>query len=196
MHRLPTVDAYLRSLPGGIDAYPECCTKASVLREALLRPIPPDVDLPAELRALVARPPPVTAWIPEVHHNALMLALYDVHFGGLDAFLAWVLEGNRRLFARPLYRALFFVLSPERLFVGAELRWGTFRKGSTLRVEERGDKRAVLRVVAPARLHMAQSIRGLGMAFQAAAERAGAEDVHVDVPFSSETDATYRIDWR
>jgi Protein of unknown function (DUF2378) len=195
---LPSLEHYLATLPGGIDAYPHCQAKASVARDAMQRPLPPSLDLPAPLRALVDQPPPVTAWIPEVHQNALMLAILDTHFDetDVDGFYAWILDRNRRLFSGPLYRALFFVISPERLLGGFQRRWSTFRRGTELAVEQRGKGRARARITTPPHLHSKLSARGIGFGFQAALERAGGGDVRIEIPSHSPTEVIYELSWR
>jgi hypothetical protein len=195
---LPSLEQYLATLPGGIDAYPQCMAKASVVRDAMQRTLPPGIDLPAPLRALIEQPPPVSAWIPEVHQNALMLAILDTHFDETDVegFYSWILDRNRRLFSSPLYRALFLVLSPERLLAGFQRRWSTFRRGSELSIERFGGGRARGRLISPPNLHSKVSARGLGFGFQAAIERAGGGDVRVDIPLSSPTEVVYELSWR
>jgi hypothetical protein len=194
---LPSLERYLAALPGGIDAYPHCLAKASVARDAMQRTLPPSAELPAPLRTLIEQPPPVTAWIPEVHQNALMLAILDTHFDetDFDGFFAWILDRNRRLFSSPLYRALFFVLSPQRLLGGFQRRWSTFRRGTTLAIERSDDRGARARLTSPPHLHTKTSARGLGIGFQAALERAGGSDVDVDIPFQSPTETIYEISW-
>ncbi len=195
---LPSLERYLAALPDGIDAYPQCLAKASVARDAMQRTLPPGIDLPAPLRALLDQPPPVTAWIPEVHQNALMLAILDTHFDENDTegFYSWILDRNRRLFSSPLYRALFFVLSPERLLNGFQRRWSTFRRGTDLAIDHGGDGRARARLTAPPNLHSKLSARGLGFGFQAALERAGASDVRIEIPSQTPTEVSYELSWR
>ena len=78
--RFPNVARYLTSLPNGLDSYPQCEVKGSVLRQlADSTPVPfPSQGLPPQLEALVETPPLPSDWIPEVHFNALMLAHEDL----------------------------------------------------------------------------------------------------------------------
>lgn len=195
---LPSVARYLEQLPEGDASYPDCTVKASLLRNALgARPLGPEVPLPPAVRALVAHPPPVSVWIPEVQFNAVSIAIRDVHFPGpaLDAYLAWVYDQNRRLFTAALYRALFFVLSPERLLVGMEKRWGSFRRGTEARVVERSSSTVEIRVTTPPFLTNEITVRGLAAAMQSAIDCAGARRSHVEGAQLSPTEVAYRGRW-
>ena len=135
--QLPSVDRYLETLPKGAASYPECCVKASVLLSMLAaKPLRTDVALPSALLALVDNPPALTEWIPEVHFNAVVLWVWEVHFGGrdLESYRAWSLDHNRRLLGAPLYSVLFLVLSPDRLLNGMNNRWSAFRRGTELQI--------------------------------------------------------------
>jgi hypothetical protein len=195
---LPLLATYLATLPGGAGAHPQCTVKASVLRDAIeSRPLGPGLPLPPEIRALVDRPPAVSAWVPEVHFNAVMLIIRDAHFGGdADRFHAWVYEQNLRLLSTPLYRALFLVLSPERLIVGMEKRWAMFRRGTTPGVIRHGAKDVELRVQAPPNLYMAPTVEGTSAALRAAIACAGALPPQVEGSVRSATEVAYRLRWK
>jgi hypothetical protein len=178
----PSMERYLAELPGGVDAYPHAQTKGAVLRLALdderLR-LPPET-LPAALAAHLLNPPTVNSWFPEVHFNALMLAVFDTHFtgdGGHAEYEAWILERNRALLRRPLYRILFAVASPERILVGAENRWAAFRRGSVMHVDAHTVASVTLSVHHAKHLMTDLAARGLKMALRAAIELAGAREV-------------------
>jgi hypothetical protein len=48
----PTLDEYLAQLPNGLDSFPSCTIKASVMRDALAaKPVPDDPSLPEPIRA-------------------------------------------------------------------------------------------------------------------------------------------------
>jgi hypothetical protein len=132
-----------------------------------------------------------------VHKNVITLATLDHHFGGESApFQAWMLEMNRQIFSAPLYRTLFLFISTGRLLHGVEKRFSAFRQGIVLRVLERSECAAVLRLTAPPRLEPIELLRALGTAFQAAAEKTGAKDIHVEVDPRTETETLYRLAWR
>jgi len=194
----PSITSYLDRLPVGVASYPECLVKASVFRNALaVKPLGPEVALPPEVRALVDHPPPVSVWIPEVQFNVITLAVRDTHFAAddLDGYLAWVLDQNRKLLGTPLYRALFLLVSPERLLLGLEKRWGTFRRGTELRLHRQAPGEVELRLVTPPFLHSQLAMEGLAMAFRAAVERAGARDARVTGDVISSTEIGYNLTW-
>lgn len=195
---LPSVAAYLDLLPAGAASYPECSIKASLLRNAIeSRPLGPEVPLPKELRALVEHPPPVTGWMPEVLFNALMIAIREVHFapGDLDGFLAWVYAQNQKLLSTPLYRVLFSVVSPDRLLVGMEKRWSSFRRGTEAHIVRLGPRDVELVVRAPPNLYAVQSVQGMAAALRATITCAGAKDARVDGVLKTSTEVVYRMRW-
>lgn len=195
---LSSVAAYLETLPAGADSYPECSIKASLLRNAVeSRPLGPEVPLPPALRALLDHPPPVTAWVPEVLFNALMLAVREVHFGpsDLEGFLSWVYEQNRKILSTPLYRVLFLVVSPERLLVGMEKRWASFRRGTEAHIVRLGTHDVELHVTSPPNLHPLQTVQGMAAALRATITCAGARRAEVEGTLRSSTEVVYRLRW-
>ena len=112
---LPNVTRYLEHLPQGIDSHAHCMVKASVYRDALesrgLQAVLS--DLPSDVQELVEHPPPVSAWVREVHTNTIMIAIRDAHFDvgatGLREYGEWTRKRNRALLTRQTRRvgALF-----------------------------------------------------------------------------------------
>lgn len=199
----PTTARYLERLPAGLRSHPQCLVKASVLRDVLdARPLSlEDMSaLPEEVHDLAKAPPPVSAWVSEVHSIVLMLAIRDRHFAageaGHEAYEQWTYERNRRLLARPLYRAVFLLLSPERLLRGAERRWGVFRRGSTLELVSREEGVARMRTVYPSFLAEETVAHGLRGALRAATELAGGRDASVDLVSVGERETLFDVRWR
>lgn len=194
----PTIAAYLDALPRGVDSYPETCVKASLVRNAIEdRPLVRSVALPAAVRALVDAPPPVSVWVPEVHFHVIMNAIRDEHFGARTTeFLAWVYEQNRKLFSGTLYRAIFLVVSPERLLNNMEKRWGSFRCGTTLTHKRLGANDLELNVTTPAHLYSPASLEGMSAALRAAIDAAGAKASTVTASSPSPTTNVFRIRWQ
>jgi hypothetical protein len=193
-----SVDKYLATLPSGVASYPECCVKASVLRNTLgSRPLGAEVELPLTLRRLVEHPPALTEWIPEVHFNAITLAIREVHFNprNLDDYRAWTFEQNRKLLSAPLYRVLFLLLTPDRLLSGMQNRWSAFRRGTDLQIVSRAPGWVELRLRHPAYLYPALSSVGMSVAFQAAMEHAGGKQPCVDVVSPSSTETMFMATW-
>lgn len=201
--RFPSVASYLAKLPAGICSYPECSVKASVYRDALeSRPLS-RVDLlllPPEVVELVERPPPVTVWVPEVVSTVILVAILDRHFPtgrpGLEAFRDWTYDRNRRLLTRPLYRALFLLLNPERLLRNVGKRWDAFRRGTRLELLANGPGWAELVVRHPPNLFNESTLYGLSGAFRAAAEASGGRNVETEARQTKEREARYVISWQ
>jgi hypothetical protein len=196
----PGMVRYLAGLPGGLDAYPQAQAKGAVLRMALdetrLKLAPE--TLPAPLAVHCATPPAVNAWIPEVHLNAWMLAVFDAHFaesGGTVAFEQWIRERNRRLLRTALYRILFAVVSPERLLIGIEKRWAAFRRGTEMHVVAHTSTSAELVHRHPKNLTSELSARGLQVALGAALEQAGAHDVALTVALTAPDETRFTGAW-
>jgi len=190
----PTLERYLAALPNGLASYPDVVAKAAVLRDTLSEGTPP--ELPPELERWRVDPPGVSAWIPEVHFNALMTAIWDHRFAPDRArYDRWVHDRNLRLLGTPLYRVLFMVVSPERLLIGAEKRWSAFRRGSSLRVLERDRHSAAIALSYPPHLQTELSVGGLGSALRAALELAGAKKVVVESGPLGETETRYQARW-
>jgi hypothetical protein len=195
---LPTIDEYLSALPNAEASHPECCVKASLIRNALAdKPLGRDVPLPPAVRALVDAPPPVSVWIPEVHFNVVMHGIRDWHFGGRrDDFVAWVYSQNRKLFSTTLYRAIFLVVSPERLLVNMEKRWGSLRCGSELTHHRFAANDLELCVRTPPNLYSTPVAEGMSSAIRAAIDSAGAEQSTVEHRIVSATDVRFRARWK
>ncbi|MBL8740469.1 MAG: DUF2378 family protein [Myxococcales bacterium] len=193
-----TLDAYLRQLPDGLDSFPRCSIKASVIRDALKsRPLADDPRLPAPIRAFLESPPPVSSFVPEVLSNSMLLAVYDVHFSALGQKAAWDwLHGTTyQLLRTPLYRILFAVMSPDRLVTGVAQRWGAFRRGSELVITEKRDGLARLRLVFPDGLHTDLTIYLVSAAFRAALDCSGAKSTDVEVESRSSRQAVFVCRW-
>lgn len=197
--RLPTVASYLDRLPGGIGALPECQVKGSLVNDALWdTKFAQEIPLPPAVRSMVEHPPPASVWVPEVYLNVLMLAALDAHFrtDNVAGYLEWVYERNRQLLSTMLYRALFFVLSPERLLSGVEKRWAFFRRGTTMAAQRRGPRDVELHVTSPPYLYNDMTAHGISAALRAAVDCAGAVGTRVVGELRSPSLVVYRVTWR
>lgn len=188
---------YLAALPHAEDSYPECLVKGSVVR-ALSESSPTGVrqdfsELPTSVRELIAKPPLPNVWLSEVKFNVLVLA-HQERFSR-EAADAWVYERNRQLFASPLYRMLFFLVSPERLFVGVSNRWSAFRRGSTLELVSKREKNATLVLHFPAHLHNEMTVGNFPIALRAASEAAGAKKPEVRITALDAVHAEFETRW-
>lgn len=199
---LPNLRRYIERLPEGLDSYPSVTVKASVYRDTIeALPLDDTLELlPDELRELVAHPLPVTAWIPEVRSLSILVAVRDRYFpqteAGLDEYAEWVYQRNRKLLSRPLYRALFLLVSPERLMSGVERRWSAFRRGTSLRLLTKGPGMAELVIGHEPHLYDEVIRRGMCGAFRAAAAAAGARDTKAWILDSTERQTQIRVEWK
>jgi hypothetical protein len=200
---LPRVAEYLAKLPRGVDSYPHTLVKGSVVRatigdSALGSRLAP-LDVPDEVAALLKNPPGFSDWVPEVHHAALICALFDAKFGGggggVPAFEAWTLEGNRKLLRGPAYRVMFLVVSPERILSGAQRRWEAFHKGSRLEMVKRARTSGQVRLTYPANLFSDLGVFAIASAFQAALEAAGAKGADVFARLETESSTLFEAAW-
>jgi hypothetical protein len=174
----PSVARYLEALPNGIESYPEATVKGAILRAGFEDSgfTAEPGALPASLERCIQDPPAIGAWAPETLHSAFLAAVYDDRFlshGGMKAYEAWVRERNRRLFRGPLYRVLFFVTRPERIFNGTQKRWSAFHRGSELEIVHEAPKGRTLRLTHPPHLFSEAAIVGFGAAFRAVGDAVG-----------------------
>lgn len=137
--RLPRLREYIDQLPDGLEAHFECKAKASVVRKVYEFSNLPLGGLPAPLQTLLDEPPPLSAWVPQCHALALILAMVEARELAPKDEGAWVREAAAALFASPLYKILMWAGTPRLIFKSAKIRWSAFFRGSALEstVEER-----------------------------------------------------------
>jgi hypothetical protein len=196
----PTVARYLEGLPKGIASYPEAMVKGSVLRATFADAgfTPEPGALPGELERYALDPPAIGAWVPETFHSSLVAAIFDVRFreqGGMPAFEEWAYERNRRLFRSPLYRVLFFVVRPERVFIGVQNRWAAFHRGSVLEVVAEKPIQRTVRLSHPPHLFSEHALHTFAAAFRAAGEAAGLHQVRTRCDRERPDATLYTVDW-
>lgn len=193
--RFPKAAQYIESLPDGLDSYPHCVVKGSVLRQLTdSSPVAfPNEGLSPVIRALVDSPPLPSDWIPEVQFNALMLAHEDLIEP--DTFQKWVYDRNRHLFSSSLYRVLFLVMSPERLITGMTHRWRAFRKGTELQTVEQSKNFIVVELRHPPHLYELHALTNLTIAVRAAMDAAGGKNTAVKLVLQRPDCARISIRW-
>jgi hypothetical protein len=197
---LPTLQRYLDGLPRGVDSYPSATAKGAIVRAVLGseagQSLASAEGLPQCVRDLMEHPPAVAAWVPETHYVSMVTALHDHHFAGnVEATAAWAYEENKKLLSSPLYRVMFLVLSPERMFLAAGKRWGAFHRGSVLEVVERKKHSATMRLTYPAGLMNHVVLQGHCSSFRGAGEAAGARLMRVRHEAESDSAALYDLAW-
>jgi hypothetical protein len=197
---LSSVASYLGRLPAGEGSYPGAQVKGSVVRATLLgldvasRLSPGDV--PEVAASMIRDPPAVHAWVKEVDFMVVMSAVNELCFTKPGSFNEWMLGMNRKLLGGALYKVLFMVVSPERVFVGADKRWAAFHRGSEFSAVGVEKSKASIDLTFPKHLFPPCFIQAIGTAFHAAAEAVGAKDVAVDCVLETNLSARYDIRWR
>jgi hypothetical protein len=194
---LQTVEAYLGSLPGGLDAYPECAHKGETLalwlRRSPMRGL--TEQLPAALAPLLAEGATLPTWVPEVHASALYLAIREAHFADDAAFLAHAYACNRAVLDTPTNRVLFWVAAPSAILRAAALRWSALHRGSTLDIRIRGETAAEVAMTFPEHLFPEIVLRGSATGFVAALENAGAREVEMTLKEAQPSRALFAGRW-
>ncbi|HEY4222303.1 MAG TPA: hypothetical protein VGO62_13200 [Myxococcota bacterium] len=194
----PLADEYLRSLPHGLASHPTALLKASVIREILVNSDQERLAhaLPPEIATIVRSPPPVSAWVPEVQATVLFATDIDVtHNGSVDAWLATGRTSNQRIMKSPLYRAMFFLVGPERLLKNGGKRWNQLRQGSTL-TSEVGDGCATITLRFPNKLVPRFMARMRAVTFEVVLEVAGAKEGKVSLRSLDDDTAVFEGTWR
>jgi hypothetical protein len=199
MHRqrFPSMANYLGLLPSGLDSYPHCQVKASLLH-SLKTDLPIDTlvpSLPTALQEIVTQPPPVSSWIPEVYFRSLLRVSFDSFFRDRRKYVAWGYEAQRRVLSSPLYRPLFMVMSTERGFRLASSRWENFHKGVALQVQM-GASCGRIVFEFPAQLLTLFDLEVTMCGIRVAIELIGARDVQVSELTESATSMSGLVSWR
>lgn len=142
--RLEHYEAYMASLPDGIDSYPDATTKGSMVR-LFIQGIPSGMveHLPDKLRSWIEVPPQVTERVPFVVLGALGHASRDLRFFEYREFLDWFAMGMAGVLANPMYRILVSMADPLRMVRKSPHAWSAFYKGldrTNLEIYENGSR--------------------------------------------------------
>jgi hypothetical protein len=196
--RFPSLSSYLAALPAGIDSYPECRTKGAIVRSAI-----DDSDLmgvvdvaPAPIASLLRERPPITAWVPAVHADAIFHMHCDLHARSERAMLDWTYVRSTRASSSKAYRHLLAVAGP-RFFLrtGAQLH-GLFQQGTHLVVPELEGRRALLVLSHPPHLHSRLNQLSNVALVRALVDLTGGKETHVEMIEQSPTGARYEASWK
>lgn len=196
--KFPSLTEYIDKLPNGLDSYPECEQKGSVLRALLsMWPELPTLapDLPPVLGRLVTEPPPPNLWVPECHGMALWALSCDVVCNNEVAkYIEFSRKGNRALLSNPIYRIIFGVLGARLTVRAIATAWSTFHRGMNIEVElsARG---GTFSLNYPSQLLSEPHAHGYSTAFVEALIIAGYSDARVDVESWTPTKTAYRCTW-
>lgn len=192
----PNLTQYLSGLPNGLDSYPACRTKASLLRTLLDVHEPHfTVDtLPPRLQALVTTPPSPGAWIHEVEYQAALLAVGDLQRLADSEYPRLTFAVAAHLFDSPMYRVLMHVASPNWLLKGTSLRWGLFRQGTKLNTRS-GRASGSVRLTFPPGLFNRRCLIGFTGVFHACLAAAGARQGKVWLDQTRGENAIFEATW-
>lgn len=194
----PRLAAYLDSLPEGLQSHPQCTCVAEVFSEVLqAHPnLGHHAGIPAPLAALLLTPPKPTQDIPEVLSTASRMLLRDVAYNHDVAYLQFMEALSAKVFAKPMYRMLMYVMSPSLILMGAQRRWARFRKGTTLRAEPRSTDGTVELVLSfPHRLFPPLALETFGGAYCAALKASRARNVNVLLRDHDNTRGVFVLSW-
>lgn len=188
---------YLASLPGGLAAYPECCSKSSVWKNILAYT---DVGgladkLPEELAALVDPTTAYGTWFPAAHSFAGHLLLRDCLFPTDEAMYEHFRYVDRRLLSGPLYRVLFAVTSPQMIVHASDRRFGALFKGISFHTEGEGAKQVRITLGYPPSVMPPLVARLYLVAFEVAVELAGGNHVYGKLLAQDRVSTRYELGW-
>jgi hypothetical protein len=193
--RFPRTAAYLGALGDDLNALPECEARFEMY-EDFVRLFPHvfegvgiEPELTARIRGLEG------LWVPEVMGVAALTMVRDVAFDSDQAFAAWNREHLQKMYRKPFFRALLYVLSPKIVFAGAAARWEKTHRGSRLTATGSSeDANAILEF--PEGLFSETFTRSLEQAFSLALEAAGAKEVDLRLAELSPTRVRFAGHWR
>lgn len=193
----PLLNAYLASLPQGLDTSPEVQQKGSVVQSFLEGvQIHPHLSiLPAAVAEMVKRPPPPSAWISEVKAFALFLACADLCFPSGDAYVEFAYRASRKIIAGPIYSMLFPMLGVKRIVKVVAGRWEQFHRGTSLSVVHFEGTEGRLKLDSPPYATPLLMARCHGTSIRAAVEVVGAKNVTVDCTQSGPGTFDYICRW-
>ncbi|MFO0612192.1 MAG: hypothetical protein U0414_06380 [Polyangiaceae bacterium] len=196
--RFPSAAAFVQQFERGLDAHPFASVKGSAVRQFVSTSYAREIEphLPPALRAYYHAPPLVSAWCSEVHFNTLLHAVFDGPFAGNEGrFLGWVKEENRTLVSSTLYKVIFFVASPERLFRSIGPRWGALRRGTGAELLDAGANGGRIRIHHPKNLYTDLVARVRATSMAVIAESSGARNVRVVPHRPTETSVEFAASW-
>lgn len=196
---LRSMDVYVAALPNGLDSYPECQQKASILREFFDRSDANKLAdaLPAPLAALLRNPPPPSEWVSEVRATAIYMAGADLLWSEAG-FVDHAYKHNYALLDSTMYRILFRLVGAKRLLTQLGSNWTHFHRGSTLSLHAFDDlaRTGSVEVTSPPRHVPAMLASGYATALRAAIEIAGCKGVESRAEIVSDRVVRLHVRWQ
>jgi hypothetical protein len=200
-NRYPITARYLAHLPSGLDSHPTCLVKTDAhdgLREEFPT-IGQDKGLPAIVQDFFNGHYRET-WLPEVVGSTLVHLVRDVSFKNDDEYEAWAFENNSRLFKKPHYRVLMYIMSVTLLINGAAKRWNSLHQGSTVVadpvVKDGANCRSCTVLTFPPRVFDEIDMRNIGSGYRAAMTAVKAEQPSVVWENLTDSGVEFIVRWR
>jgi hypothetical protein len=193
----PRTAAYVAALPGGLDAYPRCRVRTAVTKESTLE-FPQVLEHPGiepEMRARIKASMNQGEWMPETIGTAVRLLIRDVVFDNDQDYFEWYFRVAEKLFTKPLFKVLMYVVSPTLVMLGASKRWSAFREGSAMTAKVEQGK-AVIELKFPENLYPEIALVGLGEVIRASVTAARARNVESRLVEATSTRAEWLITWQ
>ncbi|HEY3450170.1 MAG TPA: hypothetical protein VGK67_27700 [Myxococcales bacterium] len=145
---LKELSTFVAGLPNGLESYPECLVKGTIVRSFLLDCVPvatlEAAALPQPVAALLRTPPLNSVWASEVEFFGALLAVRDLL--GLDdaAWKRWFESRNHQALTNPVLRLVMNFTSAEMLLSLSQAYWGMTHKGSRMTTIERASHTATM----------------------------------------------------
>lgn len=195
--KTPLLNAYLASLPQGLESFPEVQQKGSIV-QSFLEGVPIQQhlsSLPRPIAELVKHLPPPSAWISEVKAAALYLACADLCFPSAEAYVEFAYRANRKIIEGPIYAMLFRMLGVKRIVNVVAGRWEQFHRGTSLKVVHFEGTEGRLRLDCPPHATPLLLAQCHGTAVRATVEIVGAKNVTVACTQSGPSAFDYVCRW-
>ena len=193
---LPHAAAFYAGLPGGFDAHPHCRVRTAVSREIVTEfpQILAHPGIESSTLALLRQSMEDGEWMRDARGMALRLLVRDIVFETDAAYFEWYFDISSRLFAKPFYRVLMYVVSPTLVLLGATRRWAAFREGSVMSATVNGN-RGTAQLTFPEGLYPPITLGGFGETIRAALAAARARNPEVELVEASGTVGRWRLGW-
>ena len=194
--RYPRLAEYIRLLPDGLDSYPDCKAKGTLITSALQGHDTSDLGegLPDSIVEMLRSPPHPAFWVPGTMSDAIFYTIVDSFYPDEEAVLEWTRRRTLKTADSRMYRALSRVTGPAAIVRMAAAVHGLFQKGTNLSVEGgRGDM--AFELTHPPFLHGGLNHKVNCAMFEVLLDRAGAPDPVVEMTESAPTKATYHARW-
>lgn len=194
--RFPSLSRYLTALPEGLSSYPGCRTKGAIVRSVFEEGMSLPEGLPEPLEELARSRPPLTAWVPAVHADALFHLQCDLAHLDEDGMLAWTYERTARVGRSQAYRHLLSAAGPRALLRTSVRMHGFFQQGTELDLHELTQNHAAMGLRYPAHLHSRLNLLSNVALLRALVELTGGQDVECAMTHQDPTTARYDVRWR